>query len=172
MKPITTQYTKEDLIEFQHIFARTSGRRRTMVMRTLYCCLGIVGLICCRLMYTAKGRISVSMVVELLVSGTFLLGCIFYYRLTAWSARRMMPKEIKRQVFLFEKDGLVISDAIQTSKLPYEKITLWVESKNQVALFFSQKHGLLLPKRDVEDPDALRNYLQEKLSCQRTEFSF
>ncbi|QNL45667.1 YcxB family protein [Oscillibacter hominis] len=167
---VVTQYTLRDLIAFQRIYAKTLGRRKTLLMRGFYCLFGFLGLLSGCLLTYAEGRPSVLVGVELLVGALFLCAGIFYYRLTAWSAKRVMPKEVRTNTFLFGEEEITIRDELETSKLPYRVIKTWGESRELVALFFSDKHGLLLPKRDIPDPEALRAFLQEKLPCGRVDF--
>ncbi|MBU5627348.1 YcxB family protein [Oscillibacter sp. MSJ-2] len=169
---VVTQYTPRDLIAFQRIYAKTTGRRKTLLMRGFYCLFGLLGLLSGCLLIYAEGKLSVLVAVELVIGTLFLFAGIFYFRLTAWSSKRMMPKEVRTNTFLFGEEEITIRDELETSQLPYRVIKTWGESRELVALFFSDKHGILLPKRDISDPEALRVFLQKKLSCGRVDFGF
>lgn len=75
---VVTQYTPQDLIAFQRIYAKTAGRRKMLLMRGFYCLFGALALLSGGLLIYAEGKLSILVGVEMVIGVLFLGAGVFY----------------------------------------------------------------------------------------------
>ncbi len=139
------------------------------------------------------GRIAVAAigVVEMLVGGLILMtdaggfggmliamGVLFaavgafYYPVLGWRSAKSIPKDLGELTYSFDESGVSQAQSRGSATIEYDRIFAAAESKDVFAFFYDGTHGLFLPKRSVEDADALRDFLEEKLGFPMQQFTF
>lgn len=105
-----------------------------------------------------------------------LLFChaFFRYRGRGAAAHRVYEKNNAdtNVKYIFLDNVLHSKNAALNTETPYDQIIGFAEIKDSYFLFLNKTSAYLLPKRALEDSDALREFLQTKLTCQYKKYNF
>ncbi|MGQ3014718.1 MAG: YcxB family protein [Flavobacteriales bacterium] len=158
--------SEDDFLVYTLYNASTSRmlRRRRMRMRwlvsVLYICLGA---------WLSLGR-------DVRVGGFVfmafgLLWLLFYPRYSAWRYKRTYRRIVREQTkdrvnktydMELAEDQMLIRNENSESKISYSGISEVVVLRAYFLLMFKERSGLVIPRRDVPEPDAFLSFFRGK----------
>ncbi len=97
---------------------------------------------------------------------------VFYYPVLGWRSAKAMPRDLGVLTYTFDETGVSQAQSRGSATIEYDRIFACAESKDVFAFFYDETRGLFLPKRSVEDAEALREFLEEKLGFPLQQFTF
>lgn len=164
MEQVRTRYVRQDLVDFQRLHAKTVGRRRMRLQRGLAVVIGLLGTVGGIISVRGIGEVTLGCVLCILIGLVFLAWACLYHQIAGWSVQRMLGPDARDNTFTFEEEGIEVQTGQERAQLPYEVIVQWAEDRRQLALFYGPDRGIFLPKRDIQDLEALKVFLADKLS--------
>ena len=102
----------------------------------------------------------------------FFCGGVYYYPVLGKRSAKAIPADMRDLTYTFDEEGLTQAQSRGSAKVEYDRIFACAESKTVFAFFYDETHGFFLPKRSVEDVDALRDFLEEKLGFPLQQYTF
>lgn len=164
-----TTFTGGDFSAYYQIRAKLLGGK-SMVARIAAALIGVAevavgGLI----LKTSAGGFGGMLIA---MGALFAAAGVFYYPILGWRSAKALPKDLGELTYTFDEIGVSQSQSRGSATIEYDRIFAAAESKTVFAFFYDETHGLFLPKRGMEDADALREFLEEKLGFPLQQYTF
>ncbi len=162
---ILTDYKKHKALmkDFHHVVALAVRKRRVLAQRIFYSIFGFLGIAAGILVLAIGGNMAIGLV-GIAAGIFFAVRALFYYAYLGFMSGRLMAKQIDTVRYTFDKENVIIDDALEHCEHPYHVFHGIYEARRVFVLLVTTRIGYVIAKSDLSEGETeqLRALFKEK----------